>query len=293
MNHYINMEIDKRFEERDPSSGKSTKKSPKRNRSIVSLALDQYLENGTQINSSSRKAFKEIAIPQLRLFLYAGHDTTSSTLLYSYYLLSKHSEILAKVRDEHNEVFGTDYSTPHTHNTICENPNLLNQIPYTIAVIKEVLRLFPPSASLREGRPDLVLVDDEGHRYPTENCNIWTLNLVLHHNPKVFVKPEEFLPERWLVGLEDPLYPAKGSWRPFEWGPRSCIGQTLALLELRVALVMTLRKFDITPAYNEWDKLYPKKGIMTVDGNRMYQAEMGGGGAHPADAFPCRVTLRE
>jgi cytochrome P450 len=106
------------------------------------------------------------------------------------------------------------------------------------------------------------------------------------------VHPEEFIPDRWLVGPEDPLYPKKASWRPFEWGPRSCIGQTLAQLELKIALVMTARTFDITPAYEEWDNLHPRKGIKAVDGNRVYQAEMGGGGAHPVDCFPVRVTVK-
>ncbi|KAI0520761.1 hypothetical protein F5B22DRAFT_644507 [Xylaria bambusicola] len=73
-------------------------------------------------------------------------------------------------------------------------------------------------------------------------------------------------------------------------GERSCIGQTLAQMELKVALVMTMRTFDIIPAYAEWDGLHPKKGIKTVNGNRAYQAEMGGGGAHPADGFPVLVT---
>jgi cytochrome P450 len=114
----------------------------------------------------------------------------------------------------------------------------------------------------------------------------------MHHNPEVFVKPEDFIPDRWLVSPEDPLHPKKASWRAFEWGPRACIGQTLAQLELKIALVMTVRMFDIDIAYEEWDKLHPKKGIRTVDENRAYQAEMGGGGAHPADGLPVKVTLR-
>ena len=77
-----------------------------------------------------------------------------------------------------------------------------------------------------------------------------------------------------------------------EFGPRSCIGQTLALLELRIALVMTMREFAITPAYDDWDQSHPRDGIKEVNGNRAYQAEKGGGGAHPADGLPCTVVLR-
>ncbi|KAK8110700.1 aflN/ verA/ monooxygenase [Apiospora kogelbergensis] len=254
-----------------------------------------YLAETGESEQLSKATFKKLVLPQLRMFLYAGHDTTSSTLLYCYHLLSTHPQALGKVRAEHDEVFGTDFSYEHLQQMIAEDPALLNRIPYTLAVIKEVLRVFPPAGSLRAGRPGLVLTDDNGRQYPTEDCHLWTLTLVMHHSEQVFVRAEEFLPERWLVGPDDPLHPAhKGSWRPFEYGPRACIGQTLAQLELKVALVMTVRMFDITPAYDEWDTMHPRKAgsVTSVEGNRVYQAEMGGGGAHPVDGFPVRVTLR-
>lgn len=288
MNGYLETEIEKRFDEHQKLSNKPQKNS----KSVISLALDTYLSDPETFGPPSKEVFTRIAIPQLRVFMHAGHDTTASTILYSYYLLSKHPKVLAQLRTEHDEIFGPNPSPEHISNLITENPKIVNQVPYTSAFIKEVLRYFPPSGSLREGRPDLTLVDEAGNRYPTEGCHIWTLMLVLHHNPLVWTRPTEFLPERWLVGPEDPLYPVKGAWRAFEFGPRNCIGQTLALLEIRIALIMTVRKFDIVPAYEEWDALHPSRGVRTVEGNRMYQVEMGGGGAHPADAFPCRVSVR-
>ncbi|KAI0431594.1 cytochrome P450 [Xylaria sp. FL1042] len=292
MNQYLDVEIEKRFEELTASRRDRPQGSRAPVRSIISLAMDKYLNDVGDTGELSKQAFKEIAKPQLRMFLYAGHDTTSSTLLYCFLLLSQHPEVLSKVRAEHDQVFGSDFSTTNCLQLINGDPTLLNQIPYTLGVIKEVLRIFPPAGSLREGRQDIVLVDEDGRQYPTENCHIWTLSLAMHHHPKACAKPDDFIPERWLVDPEDPLHPSKGSWRAFEWGQRSCIGQTLAQLELKVALVMTARMFDITPAYDEWDKLYPRKSVKSVDGNRAYQAEMGGGGAHPANGFPVRVRMR-
>ncbi|KAI1351463.1 cytochrome P450 [Xylaria sp. FL0043] len=293
MNQYLDVEIEKRFEELAASRRDRPKGSRAPVRSIISLAMDKYLDDVGDAGELSKQTFKEIAKPQLRMFLYAGHDTTSSTLLYCFLLLSQHPQALAKVRAEHDEVFGNDFSTRNCLQVIDRDPTLLNRIPYTLAIIKEVLRIFPPAGSLREGRRDLILADEEGGQYPTKNCHIWTLSLAMHHHPKTCAKPDDFIPERWLVGPDDPLHPMKGSWRAFEWGQRSCIGQTLALLELKVALVLTARMFDITPAYDEWDKLHPTKGVKSVEGNRAYQAEMGGGGAHPADGFPVRIRLRE
>ncbi|KAI1200338.1 cytochrome P450 [Nemania serpens] len=175
----------------------------------------------------SRKAFKKLAKLQLRMFLYAGHDTTSSTLLYSFLLLSKNSDVLSKLRKEHDK----------------NDPSLMNQIAFNLAVIKEGLRIFPPAGSLRDGSPDFGLIDEESQRYHTRNCHIWTLSLAMHHRPT---------------------------------DQRSCIGQTLAQMEPNIGL----------------DSLHPKDGIGVVEGNRAYQSEMGGGGAHRSDGFSVRVTLK-
>ncbi|KAL4865143.1 hypothetical protein BDV12DRAFT_188397 [Aspergillus spectabilis] len=281
MNSFINKEVDRAYREQSDRPSKS----------VIALALKQYLKEQTDKNTvRSLEEFKRRVGPQLRVFLFAGRDTTSSTLLYTYYLLAKHPDVLEKVRTEHNEVFGKDYH--QARNKIKDDAQLLNQLPYTLAVIKETLRLFPPSASMRQGRPDVEIIGDDGQKYPTTGCNVWTLTVALHHNSNHWEEVESFIPGRWLVGPEDPLYPVKGAWRAFEFGPRSCIGQALALLELRIALVMTLREFDIVPAYEEWDRLHPSDSVKEVSGHRAYQAEKGGGGAHPADAVPCRVTLR-
>jgi len=61
--------------------------------------------------------------------------------------------------------------------------------------------------------------------------------------------------------------------------------------ELKVILALTVREFDIRDAYDEFDRLYPPKGIVAVNGERACQIEKGG--AHPADYLPCRVLLRE
>lgn len=289
MDGYIGAEIEKRFAEHVQDRTGQTDR--KRSRSVISLVLDRYLEEEQVKNGAPpKKIFKKVTIPQLRLFLFAGRDTTSSTLLYCYYLLATNPKELSRVIAEHDQVFGTDIH--QAREIISQDPQRLNQIPFTSAVIKEVLRLFPPAASMRQGRPGAEIVDDDGRRYPTEGCNIWSLTLALHRNANYWPQADSFIPDRWLVGPEDPMYPIKGAWRAMEFGARSCIGQTLAMLELRIALVMTIREFEITPAYDDWDEMYPRPGIKEVNGNRAYQAEKGGGGAHPADGLPCTVVLR-
>jgi hypothetical protein len=62
---------------------------------------------------------------------------------------------------------------------------------------------------------------------------------------------------------------------------------------LRISLVMLARKFDATPAYEEWNQIHgiPQKRNCRFEGERAYQ--IGQVGAHPADGFPCRTAVRE
>ncbi|KAF2656385.1 cytochrome P450 [Lophiostoma macrostomum CBS 122681] len=291
MDRHIATEIDAKFRERITGTG-DTSGASKQSRSIMSLLMDDLLEeNKSWDHRQINKALRELIIPHLRLFLFAGHDTTSATMNYCFYVLAKHPEALSRVIAEHDEVFGTDLS--QVSDIIAKDPHRLNRLPYTSAVIKETLRIFAPAgAALRRGEPGVEIVDETGRRFPTEGCNIWMPNLIMHHNPKYWKDPEAFIPERWIVGPDDPLYPVKGAWRAFEAGPRNCLGQTLAQLELRIVLLMVIREFKIEPAYEEWDTLHPRPGIKTTNGIRAYQAERGGGGAHPSDNFPVRVSLR-
>lgn len=292
MDRFIGAEIDKRYAEYLDSDGGPKKTHNGRTlRSVMSLVLKEYLANTKQSGKKDDLAlFKKIVAPQLRLFLFAGRDTTSSTLLYCYYLLGTNPDALARLRAEHDNVFGPN--ARKAGEMVRESPQKLNQLPYTMAVIREALRLFPPSASLREGSPGVELIDDDGLRCPTAGCYVWSLTVGLHHNQRVWEQADDFRPERWLAAPDDPLYPDKGAWRAFEYGPRNCIGQTLALLELRIALLMTAREFEIKPVYEEWDAGRPDLGVKVVNGVRAYQAEKGGGGAHPADGLPCRILLR-
>ena len=291
MTKFIENELDHRFAERRRGQASNDTDMP-HSKSVISLALESYMaENGQgKTTKEMDQTFKTYATAQIRLFLFAGHDTTSSTLCYCYHLLSSHPEAMAKLRAEHDTVFGTDLVK--VPSLLIDNPHLLNQLPYTLAVIKETMRLFPAASSMREGCPGVSIIDDAGNAYPTEGVYVWVLHLAIQRNPKYWHEPDSFIPERWLVPPGHPLHPVKGGWRPFEFGPRNCIGQTLVTMDLRIVLVMTVREFEIRSAYRDWDSLHPRgTAVKTVHGERAYQIEKGG--AHPADGFPCRVVMRK
>lgn len=283
MNNYVFKELDKRFEVR-----LNKKDAP--SKSVIDIVLDNYIdEHPTRtVTDGLDFEFKKWATVQIRLFLFAGHDSTAATICYCYYVLWEHPEALARIRKEHDEVFGIDLSTIKTQ--LLGDPRKINQLPYTNAVIKEVMRLYPPAAAMRGGLPGVYLQTTNGTRLPTEEVAMWILHISLHRNPNYWPEPDRFIPERWLVGPEDPLYPAKGAYRPFEFGPRNCVGQTLVMQDVKATLALTIREFDVRPAYKEWDELHPTKGLKTAWGERAYQ--IAAGASHPCDGFPCKVSLR-
>ncbi len=119
----------------------------------------------------------------------------------------------------------------------------------------------------------------------------WPVGYALHRRPEYWPEPENFIPDRWLVSEGDPLYPVKGTWRPFEFGPRHCIGIELAMIETKVIMALMLRSFDIKPAHEELGMSTAKPGVATTpDGERAYQVLMAT--AKPVDGMPTRVIRR-
>ncbi|TDZ31074.1 putative sterigmatocystin biosynthesis P450 monooxygenase stcS [Colletotrichum spinosum] len=233
---------------------------------------------------------------QIKFMMLAGYDTTGSSIVFLIHLLSRHPEILAKVRAEHDEVFGTDPEA--APRLIAAQPKLLNQLPYTTAVMKESLRFFPPAATMRMGTPSFeILIDapggdgtDRGLKLglPTKGCKCTVVHHGVHHNPRFWREPHRFMPERFLEGTVDSLRPPANGWRPFERGPRACIGQEMALTEIKLVCVMTAREFDFTPAYEEF---YGPRSARKIDDDYVYLVSRGGA-ANPSGCYPCRVSAR-
>lgn len=283
MDQYVSRKIDARLIElRSKDSDNSDG-----NKSISDLILSTYLSkkaSGEQQDLDPE--FKRFIMNQIKFFLFSGHDTTSSTVCYLFYILAINAAVLARVRAEHASIFGSDAFQAAFK--IISNPSLLNKIPYTIAVIKEVLRMYPAVSGPKAGEPNFNVMDDANRSFPTESFLVWDIPQAIHRDPAYWPRPDEFLPERWLVTADDPLHPIKGAWRPFSYGPKNCIGQELAMLEMKIIMVMTARRFDIQLAYEELDGGKVTKRIKTVYGERGYQIQR----AQPSNDLPCRVTKR-
>lgn len=255
--------------------------------SILDQALESYYSEPDRKQSDLLdQGFLDLLCAQLRMFFFAGYDSTAATMSTCCYLLSKHPEAIAKLRAEHDRVFGRNVAA--CPGMITENPSILNSLPYTQAVIKETLRLFPPASAIRMGSKDLVLKGRDGTEYPTEGVSVQTSHFSVHRNPECWPRPLEFLPERFLVAPDHELYPAKGAWRIFEYGVRNCTGQAFVMKEVKAFLAILCREFDFRNCY---DEVYADEEIdlTNVDYERAYLVEHGA--AHPRGEFPCRVLL--
>lgn len=120
---------------------------------------------------------------------------------------------------------------------------------------------------------------------------VWSVTYALQRSPDLWPEPEKFIPERWLVKEGDPLFPIKGAWRAFEFGPRQCIGIELAMIEMKIIMALMLRQFNFKAAYEELDAASGKEKLRTTpEGERAYQVCIAS--AKPSDGMPARVSRR-
>ncbi|KAF9699896.1 hypothetical protein EKO04_002457 [Ascochyta lentis] len=285
MDKYINRDLDNRY---------SAMQGDTKSKTIIDLALSGYKSEGSSTSNAAGAldpVFRKYAQSQMKVFIFAGHDTTSTTICYAWLLLSRNPDAMAKIRAEHDAVLGPD--PEKAASMLSKDPALLNQLTYTLAVIKETLRVFPVVSSPRGGLRDFILTDSQGHRYPTERCLVWAVHHGLHHNPLWWPQVDKFIPERFLSDQDRPeeLRPPKNAWRPFEIGPRACIATELVMTELKIVLALTVRDFELKEAFDEWDRMNKPRGVKTVDGERAYQIQLGS--AHPVDGLPVRISARQ
>ncbi|KAI1759677.1 cytochrome P450 4V3 [Hypoxylon sp. FL1150] len=262
-------------------------------KTVIDLAIKSVKEAATGISHGADTEFIDRLLANLKIFLFAGHDTTASTICFMIKLLQDNPNCLEKLRAEHDDILGLDVDK--AAQVLTSSPHLLNQLPYTLGVIKETLRLYPLASTVRESHPGFCVTAHDSPntatKYPMEGFGLWVSALGIQRHPRYWPNPNDFIPERWLV-TDGPLHPITNTWIPFSLGPRNCIGMELALMELKLVLILTARTFDIEEAWDEWDRKCngDASPALTVNGQRLYQT--GIGIVHPKDGMPVHVKLR-
>jgi cytochrome P450 len=192
---------------------------------------------------------------QTMTFFAAGHETTSNALSWTFYLLSEHRPVLAKLLAElHTTLTGR---SPRVDD--------LSNLPYLDWVISESMRLYPPAWTL--GRRAITPFELEGYRFDGGTTVMFS-QWVVHRLPDIWGDPDAFRPERWDPSRGEKI-PA-GAYFPFGGGPRMCIGMPFAQLEARLLLATILQRYAprLVPGYPVTSRprvtLRPQYGIQMV-----------------------------
>jgi cytochrome P450 len=174
-------------------------------------------EDGTQMTDG------QLRDEAMTLYL-AGHETTATTLSWTWYVLARHPEVEDKLVAEWATVLG---GRPPTMED-------LPRLTWTENVISEALRLYPPVYLI--GREPLMDRQLGGFVIP-RGSTVFMSQWVMHRDARYYEDPLAFRPERWADGLAKRL--PKYAYFPFGGGPRVCIGNTFAMMEA-VLLLATI-----------------------------------------------------
>jgi len=175
----------------------------------------------------------QLIMDECKTFFFAGHETTALLLTWTMMLLATNPKWQEKVREEVNEVsHGAPPSIDHLSKL-----NLLNM------VINESLRLYPPASVL----PRMAFEDFKlGDLHIPKGLSIWIPVLAIHHSEELWGKDvNEFNPNRFATKSFSP-----GRFIPFAAGPRNCVGQSFAMMEVKIILAMLITRFKFAISEN-------------------------------------------
>lgn len=243
-------------------------------------------------------------IDQIKSFLFAGHDTTSNILQWAVFEISRHPRLLEAVRAEVDAALGTDpdpLSVLRAFDTRADD--IFRALPYTAAVFRETLRRHATAGSGRYVDPgsgfNITLSD--GTSLCLDGAAIFICHDLVMLDEEVYGPTTwDFVPERWLTDEQAELAIARArtdeerrvirearaveipasAFRPFERGPRNCIGQELSLIEGRMILALMVRQYDFA-------KVDIGAATLGEDGKPLVDAK----GRHISEAEPWGVSI--
>ena len=190
---------------------------------LLSMLLRFRDEAGTRMTDKQLR-------DEVITLLLAGHETTALALSWSWYLLSQHPEVEAKLLEELREKLGDRAPT------IDDLPRL----SYAEMVIKESMRLYPPAWGV--SREAIEACEIGGYRLPA-GTQLLIVLWAMHRDPRNFQDPEAFNPARWEGGLAKKV--PRYAYLPFGAGPRICIGGSFAITEAILLLATIARDFQL------------------------------------------------
>lgn len=215
------------------------------NGDLLSMLLNAVNENGQGM--SDKQLHDEVMT-----LLLAGHETSSNTLAWTWYLLAQHPDAQERLHAELDHILVGRVPTVED----------LPRLHYTRMVLEEAMRLYSPVWLLMRR----VIQDDEigGYHIPANSFILWS-PYFSHRHPDFWEKPEEFYPDHFSEELSAKR--PRHAYMPFSSGPRICIGNTFAMTEMQLTLATVAQQYKVSlaPGYHVEAEplltLRPKNGV--------------------------------
>ena len=211
---------------------------------LLSMLLAAHDEDGSQM--TNRQLRDEV----MTLFL-AGHETTALTLSWAWYLIARDPEVERKFHEELDQVLGGRLPVASD----------LPRLKYTEMIAKESMRLYPPAYGV--GRQAVEDCEIGGFRI-RRGAQLFMFQWVTHRDPRFFPDPEQFKPERWTEEFTSSL--PKYAYFPFGGGPRVCIGNYFAMMEIVLLMATIGQRFRFSVEQQRPVELLPAMSLRPKDG---------------------------
>jgi cytochrome P450 len=178
---------------------------------------------------------------QCMVSFQAGHETSATALLWWSWLLAAHPEAQAQARAEVDAVLAGRVPTADD----------AGALPFLSATLKEAMRLYPPVAAVMTRRLTREITLG-GVRLPARTL-VRVTPWLLHRDPRWWPDaPLAFKPERFMGDAAHQI--PRGAYIPFGVGPRVCLGQHFAVLEMTLIAALLLQRFELAPVGSEAPK---------------------------------------
>jgi cytochrome P450 len=190
---------------------------------VLSLLIGARDEDGSRLSDTEVR-------DQVMTLMFAGHDTSTSTVTFQLYELARNPEVRRRLCEEVDRVLGgeaPDMATLH------------HELPYLEMVTDETLRLYPPAWI--GPRKALHSFEFAGHEVPA-GAYVNYCSWASHRLPHVFEDPEAFVPERFTRERKTAL--PRGAYVPFGGGSRICVGKRFGQTEVKLVTAMLLQRFE-------------------------------------------------
>ncbi|TMW50287.1 hypothetical protein DOY81_004639, partial [Sarcophaga bullata] len=227
----IEKRIENRKLEETSNSETLTDEFSKRKMAFLDTLLSSSID-GRPLNT--QEIYEEVST-----FIFEGHDTTTSGVTFAVYLLSRHLDVQQKVYEEQRKVMEGNLKRDATFQELAE-------MKYLDLVLKEAQRLYPSVPMIsRMADKDYNI---NGKIIP-KNTPLNLFLMAMGYNENSFPDPYRFKPERFELANRANRNPFE--YVPFSAGPRNCIGQKFAQLEIKTVVSKIVRNFEILPALDE------------------------------------------